>query len=109
MSPARLRPQAESDLVEHTRYLRASAGDAVAERFFDGSLDTLALMERMPTAGSPIVGERCGIPGLRSRGVKGFAMRWYYFVGRDSLDVVRLLADSRELSALLSDTGIAGS
>lgn len=54
----------------------------------------------MPGIGSPVVGETCDIPRLRSSPVKGFPVHWYYFVGEDHLDVVRLLADAQDLPAI---------
>jgi toxin ParE1/3/4 len=61
-------------------------------------------VERMPGIGSPLVGEVCDIPGLRSCPVKGFPIRWYYFIAEDHLDVVRLLADGQDLPAILGPT-----
>jgi toxin ParE1/3/4 len=94
VTPAWLRPRAEADLVERSRYYAAEAGHDVAERFFDAAISALRAVERMPGTGTPRVGELCDIPGLRMRRVEGFPCGWYYFVHRDHLDVVRLLADS---------------
>jgi plasmid stabilization system protein ParE len=73
--PVHLRPSAEADLIERTRYYRREAGDAVAERF--------------------------GVPGLRVWRINGFPCGWYYFVVNDAADVVRLLADMQDLASLL--------
>lgn len=56
----------------------------------------------MPGTGSPRLGELCDVPGLGVRRVEGFGCRWFYFVGVDRLDVVRLLADAQDLAAILS-------
>lgn len=101
MTQAWLRPRAEADLIDRTRYYRAASGDVLGTRFFDAALASLRAVERMPGMGSPVVGELCDIPGLRSSPIKGFPVRWYYFVAEDHLDVVRLLADAQDLSALL--------
>jgi toxin ParE1/3/4 len=105
VTQARLRPLAEADLIDKTAHYRSSAGDELAERFFDSALASLRSVERMPGIGSPLVGEMCGIPGLRSCQVKGFPIRWYYFIAEDHLDVVRLLADAQDLPATLKPTG----
>jgi toxin ParE1/3/4 len=93
---------AEADLVERARYYVAHAGDEVAARFFDSSLAALRAIERMPGTGSPRVGELCEIPGLRVRRTEGFPCDWFYFVTPDHLDVVRLLADSQDVNAILN-------
>ena len=103
MTPAWLRPLAEADLVERSRYYAAEAGDEIAERFFDAALAALRSVERMPGTGTPRVGELCDIPGLRMRRISGFPCGWYYFVRPDHLDVVRLLADTQDLGAILDD------
>lgn len=103
MTVARLRPLAEVDLVERTRYYSAEAGTALGMRFFDAAVASLRAIEKMPHAGSPRVGELCGIPGLRVRRVPGFPVGWFYFVRRDHADVVRLLSDARDLPVVLAD------
>jgi plasmid stabilization system protein ParE len=99
--PARLRPLAEVDLVERTRYYRSAGGDALGERFFDAAIAALRSVERMPGIGSPRAGELCDIPGLRVRRVDRFPCGWYYFILADHLDVVRLLADPQDIAAML--------
>ena len=104
MTKAWLRPRAEADLIDRTAHYRAAGGDELAKRFFDSALTSLRSVERMPGIGSPLIGEMCDIPGLRSCAVKGFPIRWYYFVAEDHLDVVRLLADAQDLTAILRPT-----
>jgi len=101
VTTAWLRPLAEADLVERSRYYAAAGGEDVAKRFFDSAIGALRAVERMPGTGSPRIGELCDIPGLRMRRVEGFPCGWYYFVRSDHLDVVRLLADSQDLAAIL--------
>jgi toxin ParE1/3/4 len=100
---ARLRPLAEADLVERTRYYRAEGGIDLSVRFFDAAVASLRALEKMPNAGSPRVGELCGIPGLRFRRVAGFPVGWFYFVRPDHADVVRLLSDAQDLPVILAD------
>lgn len=101
MKPARTRPLAEHDLVERTRYYAAAEGADLAEWFFTAAVDAVRSVEEMPGIGSPIVGERIGVPELRRIGVEGFPCGWFYFERSDHLDMVRLLADKQDLDDLL--------
>jgi toxin ParE1/3/4 len=98
-----LRPQAEVDLVERSRYHRDEGGFDLGERFFDAAIAVLDAIGRMPGAGSPRVGEMCGIDGLRVRRIPSFPCGWFYFASDDRVDVVRLLADAQDIAALLGD------
>lgn len=98
----RLRPRAEHDLVDRTRYYRAEAGDDIAHRFFDAAMAALDAIGQMPGAGSPVVGELADVPGLRYRRVAGFTCGWFYLVGEAEVDVVRLLAEAQDLGALFT-------
>ncbi len=102
MTPARLRPLAETDLVARSRYHLVHAGDDVAARFFDAAVEALRAAERMPGTGSPRIGEICGIRGLRVWRIEHFPCGWFYFVRPDHLDVVRILADAQNLTAILN-------
>ena len=106
MTQAWLRPRAEADLIDRTAHYRSAGGDGLAERFFDSALGSLRSVERMPGIGSPLAGETCDIPGLRSYPVKGFPIRWDYFIAEENLDVVRLLADAQDLPAILRPTDV---
>jgi toxin ParE1/3/4 len=101
VTPAWLRPQAEADLIERTQYYAAEASAEVAGRFFDAAIAALHAVERMPGTGSPRIGELCDIAGLRMRRVEGFPCGWFYFVRANHLDVVRLLAEAQDLTAIL--------
>ena len=103
MTSTHLRPQAEVDLVERTRYYRREGGDDLRQRFFDAAIATLEAIGRMPGAGTPRIGELCGIPGLRYRRITGFPCGWFYFIASDGVDVIRLLADAQDLPAILAD------
>ncbi|MEP4650438.1 MAG: type II toxin-antitoxin system RelE/ParE family toxin [Ilumatobacter sp.] len=98
-----LRPRAEDDLVERTQYYRAEGGSHVGGRFFRTAIGALDAIGRMPGAGSPQLGEMCGIDGLRVRRVPDFPCDWFYFVTGDRVDVVRLLADAQDIAAILGD------
>ena len=82
MTIAHLRPAAEEDLVERTRYYRDQGGDELGERFFDTAIASLRAPERMPSIGSPRIGELCDIPGLRSYRIEGFPHRLVLLRGR---------------------------
>ena len=103
MTEVRLRPLAESDLVDRVRYYRDVGGDDLGERFFGSAIDALDVVGRMPGAGSLRIGELCGVPDLRSGRVEGFPCAWFYFERRGRVDVVRLLARAQDLSAILGD------
>jgi len=103
VTPAWLRPRAEADLVDRSRYYVTEAGDEIGERFFDVALAALRSVERMPGIGTLRVAELCDIPGLRMRRIIGLPCGWYYLVRPDHLDVVRLLADTQDLAAILDD------
>ena len=103
MTTLLLRPLAEADLIERTRYYRQEGGDDLGERFFDAAMAALGAIGRMPGAGSPRIGELCDIPGLRVRRIMGFPCGWFYFTVDDHVDVVRLLADAQDLPSILAD------
>ena len=102
MKLAKLRPLAEDDLVDAARHHAHSGGVALGERMFDAALAALKPIQRMPAMGSPRLGLLCDIPGLRSWRVKGFPMQWLYFEVEDYLDVVRLLGDRQDITAILT-------
>ena len=101
MKRARLRPLAEEDLVAAARHYAQEGGIDLGERMFDAALAALKPIERMPSMGSPLLGQRCEIPGLRSWRVPDFPMQWLYFEAADHLDVVRLLGDRQDIVAIL--------
>ena len=98
-----LRPQAEVDLVERARHYRDEGGSDIGERFFDAAMTALDATGQMPGAGSPRVGELCGIDRLRVRRIPNFPYGWFSFASGDRVDVVRLLADTQDIAAVLAD------
>lgn len=103
MTTLLLRPLAEADLIERTRYYRREGGDDLGERFFDAAVAALGAIGKMPGTGSPRIGELCGIPGLRVRRIVGFPCGWFYLIAADHVDVVRPLADAQDLPSILAD------
>ncbi|WP_428121927.1 type II toxin-antitoxin system RelE/ParE family toxin [Candidatus Poriferisodalis sp.] len=103
MTGIRLRPLAEADLVERSECYRSEGGDGLGRRFFDAAIEALRDIECMPGAGSPRIGEICGIDGLRSRRLARFSCGWFYFERGDWVDVVSLLAWAQGLETILGD------
>ena len=91
MIRADLRTQANRDLSERILHYRRVGGDELAVRFVEAAESSLRRIERSPGIGSPRIGELSEVPGLRSWPMKGFPIRWYYFIADDRLDVVRLV------------------
>jgi len=103
VSEIRLRPLAEADLVERTKYYESQGGHRLGERFFDTAIELLVAIDEMPGSGSSRIGELSGVPGLRSRKLAGFPCGWFFFERSDHVDVVRLLAYAQDLTTILSD------
>jgi toxin ParE1/3/4 len=103
VTATRLRPLAESDLIQRTRYYRGDAGADAASRFFDAAIAALSAIGRMPNAGSTNPGEVAGIDGLRARRIAGFPCAWSYFANDRYVDVVRLLHEAQDLPVVLAD------
>ena len=101
MKPAKLRPRAEQDLVESTRYYLEVGDRALGERFFEAALAALEPIQRMPAMGSLRLGRLCGIPRLRTWRVTDFPVQWFYFEAHDHLDIVRLLGERQDIAAIL--------
>jgi len=97
---ARLRPRAEQDLVDAACDYASEGGAAPGGRAFDAALAALEPIERIPALGSIRLGQVCDIPGLRSWGVTGFPLRWFYFEREDHLDIVRLLGERQDIVAI---------
>ena len=101
MKPATLRPAAEQDLLDLTRWYAEQGGAGLAERFFDEARAALREVEDKPGMGSLRLGELAGLAGLRSWGLRHFPVRWFYIEIAESLDVVRLLGERQDVAAVL--------
>ena len=66
MKTARLRPQAEHDLVANARYPVRESGMSAGAKAFNAALAAFRPIERMPGLGSLRLGLLCEIPELRS-------------------------------------------
>ena len=101
MKPALLRPQALRDQQGEVRYYRKEGGARAAVKVVKATNDALDRIELDPGIGSPVVGKRLGIPGLRAWQVACFPLLWFYFERSDHLDVVRLLGERQDVAAIL--------
>ena len=101
MKPAVLRPQALRDQQGEVRYYRKEGGTRVAVKVAKATNTALDQIELDPGVGSPTVGKRLGIPGLRTCRVAKFPLLWCYFERADYLDVVRLLGERQDIAAIL--------
>ena len=103
MKPALLRPQALRDQQGEVRYYRKEGGTRVAVRVGKATNAALDQIELNAGIGSPLVGKRLGVPGLRAWQVAKFPLLWFYFERGDHLDVVRLLGERQDIAAILGD------
>lgn len=101
MKPAVLRPQALRDQQGEVRYYRKEGGTRVAVSVVKATNAALNQIELDPRIGSPVLGKRLGIPGLRTWQVAKFRLLWCYFERGDHLDVVRLLGEHQDIAAIL--------
>lgn len=107
MKRALLRPQASHDQQSEARYYRNEAGTRVAVRLVKVTNAALVQIELDPGLGSPVLGTRLGIPGLRTWRLAKFPLLWCYFERGDHLDVVRLLGQRQDVAAILGEEFIA--
>ena len=103
MKRAVLRPAAERDLIDATRWYAGQGGLALGAKAFDAARAALEPIQSMLGLGSPWLGNEYGLPGLRQWGVDGFHMSWYYLERDDHLDVVRLLGNRQDIATMLAD------
>jgi toxin ParE1/3/4 len=101
LKPAVLRPQASRDQQGEVRYYRNAAGTRVAVRLVKASNAALDQIELDPGIGSPVLGKRLGVPGLRTWPVAKFPLLWFYFERGDNLDVIRLLGKRQDIAAIM--------
>ena len=103
MKPAELRPQALRDQQGEVRYYREEGGSRVAVKVIKATNAALDQIELDAGIGSPTLGKRLGIPGLRTWRVSKFPLLWCYFERGDHLAVARLLGERQNIAAILGD------
>jgi toxin ParE1/3/4 len=102
LKPAILRPQAFLDQQAEARYYRDKAGARTAVKLVHAANAALDQIELEPGIGSPALGSRLEIPGLRTWKLKKFPLLCFYLEREDHLDVVRLLGERQDMAAILS-------
>ena len=108
IKPVRPRAIATADFDDITDFYVAEAGIAVAQRFGAALTAAFDRLEANPAIGSPLIGEACKRPGLRTWPVTGFPYLVCYFDGAESVDVWRILHGARDLALLLGEAGENG-
>jgi plasmid stabilization system protein ParE len=103
------RPQAVSDIEQHTLYLAAESGE-IAARFYDAVFETIDAISEQPHAGR--VREFPGVAqqGLRSRQVRGFRNCLIFYIVPDegSMWILRVLHGAMDLDAVFGGEGEGG-
>ena len=99
--PVKASPAATADADDIADHYATTAQRALADRFADALLAAYQRLSQSPGIGSPLLGERCGIAGLRSWKIKGFPYLVCYFEQPEHIDVWRILHGARDLGALL--------
>ena len=103
MKPARLRELAQRDIDVAVDHYAADAGEAVALRFIDALERALQLTARHPAACSARLGYELQLPGLRSRGLRGFPDVVFYIEREDDVDVWRVRHGRRDIPTWLAE------
>ena len=101
MKPALLRPKAFDDRRAEVRYYRQQGGSRLALTLVKALNEALDQIETEPGMGSPRLGKRLELRGLRTWRIAKFPLLWCYFERADHLDVVRLLGERQDLAAIL--------
>ena len=98
-----IRTAARDDILRQYRYyLIEKDAEAAAGRFTAAVHSAIAQACKHPAIGTPKALNNPEVAGLRSRSVKGFpAMRVYYLVSGDRLQVLRVLHGKRDLTRIL--------
>lgn len=100
MKPCRLRPLAREDRRAEVHYYRQEAGSAVAGRLVKALAGAQHGLERNPAIGSPTLGKLLNIEGLRTWGIEGFPLAYWYFERADHIEVVRLVGQRQDPTAI---------
>lgn len=101
--PYRIRPLAEQDLEDHTRYL-AEEDLAVALRFSDAVVDAITTLREHPQIGASRQMKSPRLAGLRIWPVPRFERWLIFYVPTDTVvHIVRVLHGARDVTTLLED------
>jgi toxin ParE1/3/4 len=97
------RPVARRDLTEAVRYLREEGGSELSHRFLDELEATLVRLCSFPALGTAWPTTNPELIGLRRRLLPHFPYSIFYLPTETSIEIVRVLHNSRDLPALLED------
>lgn len=99
----RLRPAAIGDHEGVADYYLEQSGAKLATRFSAALKSAFERIGRNPGVGFRLVGDDCGLPGLRTWPIPDFPFLVCYFDMLDYIDVWRILHGARDLDAVLAD------
>ncbi|HWN53062.1 MAG TPA: type II toxin-antitoxin system RelE/ParE family toxin [Xanthobacteraceae bacterium] len=102
-----LLPSADADIVRQFGWYVEHGLPDVARRFRSSVESSIKLALSRPKAGAPKPVRNSVLGDLRSWPVKGFdEFRIYYLARQDTLTVVRVLHDKRDIGAILEKQAI---
>lgn len=98
MKPVRLTQDAKTDLERAFDYYVSTADELLGERFNTDISHVLARIQEHPEAGSPRIGLKFDLLGLRAWQLKTFAA-WavYYLNDSDAITVIRIIHGSQDI------------
>ena len=101
--PLQILPRAQEDLAAALDHYRFEAGSEVVTRFADAVIERLNLLARQPQPGSRSHALTLDIDGLRSIQLRRFPYLFFYVEYDESVEVVRLLHNRRDIATALHD------
>ena len=101
--PVVLRGRARHDIDEAIDHYSTVATSALSLAFIDALEEAFRQMAELPASGSPRYADELGLPGLRSRVVKGFPYLVFYVEREADIDVWRLLHAARDIPTWLRE------
>jgi toxin ParE1/3/4 len=97
-----LRGAARADLRDALRYYARSGGEDVALSFADSFEATTTAIARRPVLGALYRADPVRVPGLRTRRMERFPYLVFYVAVEDSIDVLRVLHEKRDIPKALA-------
>ncbi|MBL6614931.1 MAG: type II toxin-antitoxin system RelE/ParE family toxin [Reyranella sp.] len=103
--PIRPRETAKRDVEEAIDYYAREAGADVATGLIDALQAAYRFVGEHPAAGPPRYANELGLPGLRSRLLKGYPYIVFYVERDDHIDVWRVLHAHRDIPVWMREPG----
>ncbi|MDR9764181.1 type II toxin-antitoxin system RelE/ParE family toxin [Rhizobium redzepovicii] len=103
MRPIVPRRSARKDVEIAVDYYAREAGAQIALSFIDALESTYTLLAEHPASGSLRYAYELGLPGLRSRALKGYPYMVFYLEQADHVDVWRVLHVKQDIPVWLQD------